>query len=308
MSNPVIIEAAINGATKKSRNPNVPISEDELVADAHACFEAGAAIVHHHLSAVDLAGEDAADAYLGVWRRVLADRPDALWYPTINIGPPAHWYDHIAPLARSGLLRMSLSDPGSVNLGSRREGVPGGSFVYANSFDDVAHQFGLCHEHRLGPSIAIYEPGFLRAVLAYHQAGRLPAGCFVKLYLSSDVGLAGAPFGLPPTVTALAAYLELLAGTGLVWAVSAVGDDLGRTDVCRAALDAGGHLHVGLEFYRGDRTPTNVELVSEAADACARAGRPVASCTEAATLLGLPRDRVMMEAPAAAQQAQGGRG
>jgi len=289
MNEPVIIEAAINGATTKSRNPNVPISEDELVADAHACFDAGASIVHHHLQGSGLSGEETAEGYLAVWRRVLTDRPDALWYPTINIGPRANWYDHITPIAQSGLMRMSLSDPGSVNLGGARDGVPVGSFVYANSFDDIAHQLALCRDHQLGPSIAVYEPGFLRAVLAHHHAGTLPAGSLVKLYLSSDRGLGGAPFGLPPTVTALAAYLELLAGTGLTWAVSAVGGDLGRTEVCGAALAAGGHLHVGLEFYGGDRTPTNVELVQEAAAACAAAGRPVASCEQAATILGLPR-------------------
>ena len=33
MTNPVIIEAAINGATRKSHNPNVPITEDELSKD-----------------------------------------------------------------------------------------------------------------------------------------------------------------------------------------------------------------------------------------------------------------------------------
>src|SRR5262249_34398149 len=127
MSDAVIIEAAINGATTKERNPHVPISEDELVADALACLDAGAAIIHHHIAASRLSGADAAEVYLGVWRRVLAERPDALWYPTINFGPSARWYDHIAPLAESGLLRMSLSDPGSVNLGGRAEGVPSGS-------------------------------------------------------------------------------------------------------------------------------------------------------------------------------------
>jgi 3-keto-5-aminohexanoate cleavage enzyme len=291
MSDAVIIEVAVNGATTKDRNPHVPITEDELVTEAHACFDAGAAIVHHHIPGSGMSGAEAAEVYLGVWRRVLPDRPEALWYPTINIGPSAHWYDHVAPLAESGLMRMSLSDPGSVNLGRRTDGLPTGGFVYANSFDSIRHQLELCHEHRLGPSIAIYEPGFLRAVLAYHEAGRLPAGSFVKLYLATDRGLGGAPFGLPPTVPALDAYLELLEGTGLVWAVSAVGGDVTSLDVCRAALAAGGHLHVGLEFFGGDRTPTNVELVDGAVKAAADAGRPVATCDEAAAILGLPRSR-----------------
>jgi uncharacterized protein (DUF849 family) len=82
--------------------------------------------------------------------------------------------------------------------------------------------------------------------------------------------------------------LELLDGTGLPWAVSAVGGDLGRTEVARLALRRGGHLHLGLEFYGGDRQPTNLELVNEAVAVCADEGRPVASCADAARILGLP--------------------
>ena len=63
----MIIEVAVNGATTKARNPHVPISEDELVADAHACFDAGAAIVHHHIDRTGLSG---AGRGRGVPRRV----------------------------------------------------------------------------------------------------------------------------------------------------------------------------------------------------------------------------------------------
>ena len=41
-SRPVIIEAALNGGTRKAANPHVPTSTDELVRDGLACLEAGA--------------------------------------------------------------------------------------------------------------------------------------------------------------------------------------------------------------------------------------------------------------------------
>jgi 3-keto-5-aminohexanoate cleavage enzyme len=291
-STPVIIEAAINGATPKTRNPHVPISSAELVEDALACFEAGASIVHLHCNPVGGPDDEVAERYLEAFRPVWAERPDALIYPTVNFGAAGMSFGHLPLLAKEGV-RVGLLDPGSVNLGrSGDDGRLTGSFVYANSFDRIGEIFALHEELQLGPSLAIYEPGFLRATLAWHRAGRLPAGTMVKLYLSTEQGLTGAPFGLPVTAKALEAYLEMLDGTGLPWAVSAAGGDIGRSEVARLALQRGGHLHLGLEFY-GDpsgagRTPTNVELVNEAVAVCAEEGRPVASCAEAAQILGLP--------------------
>jgi uncharacterized protein (DUF849 family) len=60
----VIVEAAINGATPRERNPNVPLTPKEIAADALCCLAAGAAIVHNHVDDVTLTGTAAAERYL----------------------------------------------------------------------------------------------------------------------------------------------------------------------------------------------------------------------------------------------------
>lgn len=288
MATPVIIEAAVNGATTKAQNPHVPTTAEEIAADALACFTAGAAIVHAHCDPIGGPDDEVAERYLEAFRPVWAERPDALVYPTINPSPNGLSFGHLGPLAKEGL-RVGLLDPGSVNLGRLGDdGLPAGSFVYANSFDRIKEVFAYHDELGLGPSLAIYEPGFLYATLLYSRQGRLPRGAMAKFYLSTERGLSGAPFGLPPTAAGLEAYLDLLGDAPIPWAVSVAGGDLGRSDVARLALERGGHLHLGLEFYGGDRQPSNTELVEEAVALADAAGRPVATCAEAAEILDLP--------------------
>ena len=297
----VIVEAAINGTTTKERNPHVPRQPEEIASDALACLAAGASIVHNHVDKVMVPGPEAAARYVEGWTPVFAARPDALLYPTSNFGPGVEGaYAHMAPLAESGRLRIGIIDPGSVNLGGvADDGLPAApGFVYANSFGDIRYQAELCERLALGPSMAIFEPGWLRAALAWHRAGRLPRGAMVKLYFGGDFGYpttgserGGAAFGLPPTLRALDAYCELLEGSGLPWSAAVIGGDLLGSPVARAALERGAHLHVGLEDFAGPRTPTNEELVQEAAALCADVGRPVAGCDDTAEILGLPRPR-----------------
>jgi uncharacterized protein (DUF849 family) len=292
---PVVIEAAINGVTTKAANPHSPLAPEEIAADALACFAAGAAIVHNHVDVFAAPGEVAAQRYLEGWQPILAERPDSLLYPTANGGPDVETsYAHITPLAEAGVLRISLCDPGSVNLGGLGDdGLPVGSLVYTNSFDDIRFQLALCRRHELGPSLSIFEPGFLRAALAWWRAGELPAGAMVKLYFGGEAGYlggrrGGASFGLPPTAAALDAYLDLLDGCDLPWSAAVLGGDVLADGFGRLVVERGGHLRVGLEDYAGERQPVNEELVREAVAVCEAAGRPVATCDEAAALLRLP--------------------
>jgi uncharacterized protein (DUF849 family) len=291
---PVVIEVAVNGGTKRDANPHVPITPDEIAADALACIEAGAAIVHQH----DMVGDPESSARLGLeaYEQVLAARPDALLYPTTAFGGTDieyRWRHHFT-LADKGVLRMAFLDPGSANLGGfGADGLPRSStFVYVNSFEDIAWLVEQCERLRVGPSMAIFEPGFLRVALGYERAGRMPAGAFVKLYFGAG-GLPDGPpglgFGLPPTRPSLDAYLAMLDGSRLPWAVAVLGGDCVASGMARMALEAGGHVRVGLEdFAAVDRTPANVELVREVVALAGEVGRPVATPTEAAALLGLP--------------------
>ncbi|MGH7286837.1 MAG: 3-keto-5-aminohexanoate cleavage protein [Myxococcota bacterium] len=290
----LILEVALNGLTSPEKNRHVPRTPAELRADALACLEAGASILHAHSPDMRAVGESAARDYLAAWEPILAERPDALWYPTLcqDTGMAAmtsHW----EPLARKLRLRIGAFDPGSTNLGMPGpDGLPSG-VVYGVSYDDVRTGFAACEKLRLGPSLGIYEPGALRTVLAWRRAGRLPRGTLVKLYFGGDYGLfatrPGVSFGLPPTESALLAYLEMLEGSALPWSVSVWGGDLMATPIARLALERGGHLHVGIEeFFSPEREPTNEELAREATALAAAVGRPLASPAEAAALLDLP--------------------
>ena len=294
---PVIIEAAINGATPKTRNPHVPTTPDEIAADALRCLSAGAAIVHNHIDDFSIAGTEAAERYLAGWRPVVRARPDAILYCTVAVGGSvAARFAHVPPLADSGLMKMGVLDPGSVNLGAAGDdGLPGPvEFVYANGYGDIRYVVQQLDECRLGPSISIFEPGFLRTALVYHRAGKLPRGAFVKFYFGGDQGYlggkaSGVTFGLPPTAKALDAYLEMMDGCDLPWAVAVIGGDVVQSDLARLAIERGGHVRVGLEDYAGPRTPTNVELVQEIGALARTVGRDVATPTDAARLLRLPR-------------------
>jgi len=291
MTDPVIIEAAMNGVTSRARNPHAPITPEEQAKDAFACVDAGATVIHTHCADLAAPPDDAAVQYAAAFHPVVEQRPGVICYPTTGIGKTIDdRYRHVELLAEMGCIRAGFVDTGSVNVGGTgADGLPvEPGYVYTNTFADVAHKMRVCRERRLGPSIAVFEPGFLRVVLAYHDAGRLPAGTLVKFYFSAGGYLGGgAPlWGAPPIIESLNMYLAMLGDAPIPWAVAVLGGSVCDSAVARAALDRGGHLRVGIEDW--DDGPANGYQVEKAAELARESGRDVATVTDAARLLALP--------------------
>lgn len=295
---PLIIEAAVNGETPKRRNPNVPRSTSEITADALACLAAGAAVIHNHTELpagtglFDGDGRLDTQLYVEAWEPVLAERPDAILYPTMMGGdrgriPVQTRYAHMIDLHQAGLLPMAVADPATLNLASRAANgavVPSRT-VYENSPADVDWMFAWCREHGVAVHVSIFEPGNLRLALAHHEAGTLPPGAKLQFYLMGPRSLSG----LPAEDWALDVYLRMLGDAPIPWMVGTPGADIAHTPLVRAAIEQGGHVRVGLEDHydhTGTRPqPTNAELVAEIVDLASAAGRPVATCDQVRSML-----------------------
>lgn len=281
----VCVEVALNGAWTRRVQPRMPITPDEIIAEAAACAEAGASVVHFH--AYDAAsGEQTTEPdVLASIIEGIRTRVDVIAYPTIRyltnaqqIGPDAGPMRnaHTQELAERGLLEWLVIDPGSFNLVSlrdvqqRRSGA-----VDINPPDAIRHALAVAAKYRLNPGLAIYEPGYLRLGAALCQAtGDVPPALY-RLMFSDQF-----TFGFRPTAVALRAYLALLADVApdAPWMMAGLGVDLRA--LIPLAVELGGHVRVGLEDWTLGSTESNLDLVTDAVRRIKDVGGSVASAAE----------------------------
>jgi uncharacterized protein (DUF849 family) len=249
-----------------------------VVAEAVACIDAGAGIVHFHHDA-RLDAEAAVAEIVDVCHAVQAVHPDALLYPGILAGAtPSEHVAHLVPLADAGVLGFAPVDPGAAVPYGLEGGLPSGHGYVWNPVRLSNRIAAAMRERGVPLTIGVYEPVQLRWALASEAAGALAPGSMVKLYFGGDrslstIGERALNFGLPPTPAALDVYLAMLEGSSLGWNVGVMGGSLLDLPLARHALDRGGDLRVGIEDGALDDGPTNVELVRAAVALAAGVGR-----------------------------------
>jgi 3-keto-5-aminohexanoate cleavage enzyme len=264
----------------------------DIAAETMALIEGGASLIHNHIDDIRLSGEAAAARYSEGWAPVLARHPDVILCPTAAGGAnDVERIGHFAACAAHGA-RMAPLDPGSMNMPLSGGGIGTTKVLsYINDFDKIGMVLDTLTAAGLAASIGIYEPGFLRATVAFHRAGKLPPGTFVKFYFFGGrnyfdnepcIG-----FGLDPTPSALESYVNIIADSGLPWAAAVVGGDVFATGMAKLAIARGGGVRLGLEDFGGDRVPTNQTLLREVVGLCREAGRTPATARETAAILGL---------------------
>ena len=298
-----MIEAALHELVSKSTNPHVPYGPEEVAADAAACAEAGATLVHFHArdpeSGEQRWHDDAIYTTTVTRMHALGVPADLPWYPTYpGVRPEEAVHDsmpHVAVLARDVGLELAAIDVGSGNLSPYEPETH--EFLAADGVKRLPHSLfreftDFCRAHGLRPYLGVYEPGHIRHVAAYLDAGWLDAPLVLKCFFSEHH-----PYGLPPVARSVEMTAEVLAtvlaGVEYEWFVQCYGRAI--WDLAPAALAHGGHVRVGLGDYHpwdwadtGADQPTNAELVERAAKLAGDAGRPIATVAETRSRLGLP--------------------
>ncbi len=295
---PVILECAINGSTTKAVNPLAPETPEEHAEEIVRCLDAGATILHTHSNQPNEDPKVAAQFYMDSYRPVWKKHPHAIVYATANFDPKLYnrtrttWpgevqCGHYRLLAEAGLVNMVLLDMGVVPIGVFDEnGVPGpdsGFYWYGFWPDDVRYAVQVCEDFGAGASISVFEPGWMKTVVAMAKAGTLPRGSKLNIYFGPDNFSAMAPL-IPE---ALELYLKMIEGLDLKWSVGTIGNDsLMDSPLARMALERGGSFRVGLEDWATG--PSNVEQIERAKEIIDAVGRPVVTGAQAIEYLDIP--------------------
>ena len=288
----LIIEARINEYMMRDQgNINVPYTPQEIDADAIACRQAGAAIVHFHARKPDGTPEHSSQVYADTIRRIRTGS-DILVHPTLGYntvddssaqGRLRHILDlakdksvapHFVPLDM-GSVNVDRYDPHARNFLTTNQ-------VYANPTGDLMYFAREVRKAGLKPYLTCFNIGFLRYVNAFADMGLLDEPLYMCLVLTDSIFLGGHPASLK----GLQSHLDHLPpGKRVEWTSMSYGGNL--FGLVAAIISRGGHVSIGLgdHPYNEFGMPTNAELIRRVVAIADECGREVATPAEAWQIL-----------------------
>ena len=263
-----LISVAPNGARRtKADHPALPITPAELAAEARACCDAGAGLIHVHVR--DGAGGHslAPDHYRPAMDAVKAAVGDGM---IVQITTEACGiYTPAEQMACVRALR-----PDAASFGLREFFGPG------HERAELADFFAWVADAGVLPQFILYDPAEVEMLLELVSAGIIPFSSPHALFV-----LGRYSDGVQSDPAAIERFLAAWPDKA-PWSVCAFGASEAR--VAAAALARGGHIRIGfennLEDPEGGQLPSNAAQVERVARIAEAMCLPLISAAEARTL------------------------
>jgi 3-keto-5-aminohexanoate cleavage enzyme len=275
---PCIVTAAIVGAeTTRAQNPHLPLSADELAAEAERCARAGASVIHLHVRDEEGRASQEGRRFREAIQKI-RERTDVIIQTSTGGAVGMSVAERAGPLECVGAdaPEMATLNVGTINFGED---------VFMNKAADTADMARRIAAHGAMPEVELYDAGHLDIAAELLKQGLVKA----PLHLQFVLGVKGALSASERNLEFLVERMESLLPAGCTWGVAGVG----RHQLPMAELAAmwGGNARVGLEdnvwVDKGVLAEGSAPLVARAVELCERHGRKVATVSEARALLGL---------------------
>lgn len=293
MNRKVIVTCALTGAgDTTSKSEHVPVTPDEIAADAIAAARAGASVVHIHVRDPQTKqGSRDTGLYREVVRQIDASDVDPVINLTAGMGgdlvvdpseptvqlPGTDLVSGLERLAHVEELRPEICtiDCGSLNFGE-------GSQLYVSTPDMLREGAARIRELGVKPEMEIFDTGNLWFANVMVQEGLIAPPPLYQLCM-------GIPYGAPVDPALLQAMVNLLPD-GAQWTSFAIGRN--QLPWVAQSVLLGGHVRVGLEdnlYLSKGVKATNAQLTERAIDIVTNLGSSVATPDEARDILQLEK-------------------
>lgn len=273
----VIISAALTGAiTPKSICPAIPLTPEEIAADAVACARAGAASVHIHVrdeqARPTMETSYFVEAFEAIKDACRKEGVDLIVNLTTSNCPAS---DELR-LAHLRAIRpeMCSFDAGTMNWGKN---------IFENSPRFLDKLAETTMELDIKPEVEVFDGSMIDNALRMVKRGQLKAPLHFQFVLGVEGGLAGNLSNLNFLLSKLPA--------DATWSITGIGKAHIPMMLGALAADCTG-LRVGLEdnvMLAKGVPATNVQLVERAAELIRLSGAQVATAEEARAMLNIGR-------------------
>jgi len=269
---PAILTAAICGAeTTRAQTPYLPITADELAAEAQRCAAAGASVIHLHVRKDD--GTPTQDrALFDKAIRAIRARCDVIVQTSTGGAVGMSAEERAQPLDCDP--DMASLNAGSLNFGDD---------VFLNPFPMVREFAKRMRERGIVPELECYEAGHVESCLMLAKEGAVEMPAHFEFVLGVPGALSASEENLRFLLTKLPA--------GSSFSVAGIGRH--QLPMAELSLRIGGHARCGLEdniyLSKGVLAKGSSELVARLGEMARAAGREVATPAQARQMLRVRR-------------------